>query len=131
MKNLIALLALVAMIGVVAAQDLDAPKTGTAQAQQQQNQGGNGSLFDQLMAKLAQQQAEIEANHVTAWAFDSRYGWIWLSGRDHYGWQGFYGGEAGYSEFDYARTNLSPAEYAAFSAEAERVWWALEAQGLN
>lgn len=63
------MVAVLAVIGVVQAQDLDSPQRGVTQ---NVGQPATGNLFDQLMAKLSQQQAEIEANHVTAWAFDTR-----------------------------------------------------------
>ncbi|MEM3122269.1 MAG: hypothetical protein QXH60_02395, partial [Candidatus Pacearchaeota archaeon] len=114
MKNLLALLAVVAMIGVVVAQDLDIPKTGTAGAQQQAQQGGNGSIFDQLVARLNADKQTILSQHITGW-WNRGYGYIgdWMSEWNRNIW-----GDA--ADWNYLQANLSPAEKAAFNQMASQ-----------
>ena len=130
MKNLIALLLVVALVGVTFAQDLDSPKTGAAKDQQQAQQQGGGDIFNQIISQMHATEAGYISGQNGEWEWIQWGYWIgagtnWNRGGADYGW-------AADSSIHYELWNqLSPAEFAAAQAEFNASWNRILAAGLN
>jgi hypothetical protein len=130
MKKFIALLMVLGLVGFAVAQDLDAPTSGVAVEEQAGNAGGNGGVYDQILAKMAEMEAKYIARQVSEWEWIKWGYWKGAGTRNNRGGRDY--GWATRSDIHYELWDqLSPAEFAAANAEFNSSWDRILAAGLN
>ncbi len=135
--QLIVIVMVLGLVGFAVAQDLDSPTSGVAVDQQQQGAGG-GSVFDMIMARIQQGEADT-LNRVFAGSWRGRYWeiWAWESSYTNANSFAMWGRFAGWDLTDAAATyeqqmeQLTAAEQAAAREAAGTAHRRIVSAGLN